>query len=83
METILTTGILISYLIIIVTIGLYCSKKVKTTKSFFLADRNIGWFAVTATLTATTVGGSATIIAGGRIYAQGLPALWYDIGGGL
>jgi SSS family solute:Na+ symporter len=56
---------------------------VKSEKGFFLADRSIGWLTLTATITATTVGGSATIVAGGRIYAQGLPALWYDIGGGL
>jgi len=29
------------------------------------------------------VGGSATIVAGGRIYLHGLPALWYDLAGGL
>lgn len=79
----LTLAIIIAYLIVVILIGIICSKKVKTSKGFFLADRSIGWLALTATITATTVGGSATIVAGGRIYAQGLPALWYDIGGGL
>ena len=83
MESELTLGILIAYLAVVVLIGLISSRKAKTTKGFFLADRSLGWFALTATITATTVGGSATIVAGGRIYAQGLPALWYDIGGGL
>ena len=83
MESELTVGILIAYLAVIILIGIVSTRKAKTTKGFFLADRSLGWFALTATITATTVGGSATIVAGGRIYAQGLPALWYDIGGGL
>ncbi len=79
----LTTVLIFTYLFILILIGLISSRIVKSSKGFFLADRSIGWLALTATITATTVGGSATIVAGGRIYAQGLPALWYDIGGGL
>ncbi len=79
----LTLSIIIIYVILIILIGIIGSKKVKSAKGFFLADRSIGWLVLTATITATTVGGSATIVAGGRIYANGLPALWYDIGGGL
>lgn len=76
-------AILVVYLSLLIGIGLYSSKKVKSAKGFFLADRRLNWFPITATITATTVGGSATIVAGGRIYAQGLPALWYDIAGAL
>ncbi len=83
MEFQITLALIISYIIIVILIGVFSSKMVKSSNGFFLADRNIGWLALTATITATTVGGSATIVAGGRIYAQGLPALWYDIGGGL
>lgn len=71
------------YLATIIGIGVYASKKTQSTSSFFLADRSLKSFALTATITATTVGGSATIVAGGRIYAQGLPAIWYDLGGAL
>lgn len=83
MDTTIVIGILAAYLTVLIAIGLYSSRKIKSSKGFFLADRSLGWFAVTATITATTVGGSATIVAGGRIYASGLPALWYDIGGAL
>ena len=83
MEFNLSLIIIFAYLFIVIVIGLISSKKMKSSKGFFLADRSIGWLTLTATITATTVGGSATIVAGGRIYAQGLPALWYDIGGGL
>ena len=83
MDSPIVLGILVAYLFLIVGIGLYSSRKVKSAKGFFLADRSLGPFALTATITATVVGGSATIVAGGRIYASGLPGLWYDIGGAL
>jgi len=83
MDSLLILGILIAYIAVIVLVGFVSSRKAKTSQGFFLADRSIGWLALTATITATTVGGSATIVAGGRIYASGLPALWYDIGGAL
>ncbi|MEA2055951.1 MAG: sodium:solute symporter family protein [Candidatus Thermoplasmatota archaeon] len=83
MENALILGILASYLIILISIGIYSSKRAKTSKGFFLADRSIGTFGLMATLTVTAVGGSATIAAGARIYADGLPGMWYDIGGAL
>jgi SSS family solute:Na+ symporter len=83
MDTNLVIGIIVAYLSILMIIGIYASRKAKTSKGFFLADRSLGTFALTATITATTVGGSATIAAGARIYANGLPGMWYDIGGAL
>jgi SSS family solute:Na+ symporter len=79
----ITSILIFTYLLILILIGIISSRFIKSYKGFFLADRKISWLALTATITATTVGGSATIVAGGRIYAQGLPALWYDIGGGI
>lgn len=73
--------IIIIYTTIITIIGLYAKKKISSPTSFFLANRSLKTFPLTATLTATTIGGSATIVAGGRIFADGLPALWYDLGG--
>lgn len=74
---------IILYLLVITFIGLYTARKTRSATGFFLADRSIGWLPLMATITATTVGGSATIVAGGRIFASGLPALWYDIAGAL
>lgn len=75
--------IIISYIAFLIVIGLYSAKKISTIQDFFLANRRLKTFGLMATLTATSVGGSATIIVGGRIYHQGLPALWYEIGGAL
>ena len=82
MEVILLC-IIIIYIVPIILIGIYSSRKIKNEKDFFLANRKLNIFPLTATITATTVGGSATIVAGGRIYEQGLPALWYDIAGAI
>jgi SSS family solute:Na+ symporter len=83
MEIDITLTLLIFYLAIIITIGLLTSKKIKSSKSFFLADRSLGTFTLTATITATVVGGSATIATAKLIYLNGLPALWLDIGAAL
>lgn len=78
---VILSTIIITYIAIITTIGLYTKKKITSPTSFFLANRSLKTLSLSATLTATTVGGSATIVAGGRIFADGLPALWYDLGG--
>ncbi len=61
MDTAIVIGILVAYLTVLIAIGLYSSRKIKSSKGFFLADRSLGWFPITATITVTTVGGSATI----------------------
>jgi SSS family solute:Na+ symporter len=73
--------IIIAYTLIITFIGLYSKKKISSPTSFFLANRSLKTLSLTTTITATTIGGSATIVAGGRIFADGLPGLWYDLGG--
>ena len=83
MDTILTTSTLILYLALLLGIGLYASRKTKTTNGFFLANRSLGWFTCTTTITATVVGGSATIASGALIYSSGLPGLWLDIGAAI
>jgi solute:Na+ symporter, SSS family len=83
MDSIITLSIMFAYVLLLVSIGIISSRKIKNYDGFFLADRSLKTFPLLSTLTATTVGGSATIVAGGRIYAQGLPALTYDLAGGL
>jgi solute:Na+ symporter, SSS family len=75
--------IIICYIAFLIVIGLYSAKKISSIQDFFLANRRLRTFKLMASLTATSVGGSATIIVGGRIYQQGLPAVWYEIGGSL
>ena len=83
MENLTILGILAGYLIVIVIVGLYGSKKIQAATGFYLADRSLGWFVVAATLSATVIGGSATIATGALIYQSGLPGIWVDIGGAV
>lgn len=78
-----TLWVLVGYIIVLLGVGLLVSKKISSIESFFLANRNVGLLALTATLTGTVVGGSATIATGKLIYSSGLPGLWLDIGGGI
>lgn len=79
----LTISLLLVYLAVLITIGLLSSKKVKDAKGFFIAGRSLGTLPLTATITATVVGGSATIATAKLVYLNGLPALWLDIGAAL
>ena len=83
MESMLTIGIIITYLIVLLIIGIFSSKKIKNSKDFFLANRSLKTFPLTATLTATVVGGSATIATAKLIYLNGLPSMWLDIGSAM
>ena len=76
----ITIAILSIYLLLLLFIGWISSKKLATKEDYFLANRSLGRFALTATITATAVGGSATIATAKLVYLYGLPAIWLDLG---
>jgi len=43
-------AIILSYFVVIFGIGFYFSRKERTSEDYFLASRNIGWFAIGASL---------------------------------
>ena len=51
----LDLGIIITYVLIVLSIGFYFRKKSKSSEEYFLAGRNIGWIAIGASLFATNV----------------------------
>jgi len=75
--------IVIFYLLVIFLIGIFTSKLVKDRAGFFVASRRLGLLTTTASLTATSIGGSATIAASIYIYAKGLPGIWMNLSAGL
>ena len=83
MDSLLLLGVLIGYLVVLIGIGVYANRRVKDTSGFYLAERRVGTGALTATLSATVIGGSATIATAALIYRVGLPGLWLDIGGAI
>ena len=78
--------VVITYLLVLIALGVYMSRRVKRASDFLVAGRNLGLALTTATLAAIQLG--AGVILGGSAMAAefGLwPGVWYGIGcgGGL
>ena len=61
----------------LIFIGILSMKKIKTTSSYFVADRNGSTVAITGSLLATIIGGSSTIGIAGLGYSKGLVGAWW------
>jgi len=70
-------------LIIIMCIGVYSGKKVKSTSDFISGGHRSGSMLVAGTIIGTLVGGSSTIGTAQLAYTYGLSAWWFTIGAGL
>jgi len=75
--------IVIFYLVVIFIIGIFTSKMVKDRAGFFVASRRLGILTTTSSLTATSIGGSATIAASIYVYTKGLPGMWMNLSAGI
>jgi len=60
-------------------IGIHASKKVKNTTDYFLAGRNLGFFAVAFTLIATQLGGGFFVGMGEESYKMGFFGVFYAL----
>lgn len=60
------------YLIGTISIGLVIGLRMKTGKDFFLAGRQLPWWAIGMSLVATDIGGTDIIGVGGAAYSYGL-----------
>ncbi len=66
-----------AYLIAMVGVGLFSSKKAKGSEGFFVANRSGGIFLITGSLVATILGGSSTIGMAGLGFSRGVPGAWW------
>lgn len=73
-------GILFGFATLYLSIGVWAAHKVRTLKSYFLADRNLGVFKLTFTLVATQLGSGLLLGTSQRAYNIGLWGLCYTIG---
>lgn len=64
--------IIVVYMLLILYVGLWCSKKVKNSDDYFVASRSLGTLVIAATVCASILGGSAMIGRGGIMYSSGL-----------
>ncbi|UCG60425.1 MAG: sodium:solute symporter family protein [Candidatus Zixiibacteriota bacterium] len=72
--------VIIAYLIILIGVGAYRSKYVKTQDDFMVAGRKLSAKVLVGTLLATWIGSGSIIASAGLAYDRGLPALWFDAG---
>lgn len=73
--TMLDILIIFAYLLGMLWIGFYFTKKVKTSGDFFVAGRSLGPVVLMATVCASIIGGSALIGRGGYAYTGGMVAI--------
>jgi SSS family solute:Na+ symporter len=74
--------IIICYFLFIITKGILKSRQIKTQDDFLVAGRSIGWFFLLCTMSATVIGGGASVGAMGKTYEWGILMLvvstgWY------
>jgi SSS family solute:Na+ symporter len=69
---VLDYAVLLLYLAGTIFLGLAIGRRVKTGEDFFLAGRNLPWWAIGMSLVATDIGGTDIIGVGGAAYTYGL-----------
>jgi SSS family solute:Na+ symporter len=72
--------VIIAYLIVLIGVGAYRSKMVRTQDDFMVAGRKLSTRVLIGTLLATWIGSGSIIGGAGLAYDRGLPALWFDAG---
>jgi len=71
--------IIIVYLLVMLSVGLYFARKQKTQDSFFLASRNLGIFHVVASIFSTVSGAGTVFMVAALGYTYGISAIWFFI----
>lgn len=72
--------VIIAYLIILIGVGAYRSRYVKTQDDFMVAGRRLSTKVLVGTLLATWIGSGSIMAGGGLAFDKGLPALWFNAG---
>jgi len=71
-------AIIIGYFVIVLSLGLYFSRYMKSQKDFFLAGKKMPWWIAACSLQATDIGPETYIGVTGVVAASGLAWLNYD-----
>ncbi len=72
------------YLLLMIFVGIYSSKKISNNEDFMVAGRNLGPVLMAGTLAATEIGGGSSLGVAEKAYGQwGLGASWYVITMGI
>lgn len=71
------------YFVVLLGIAYIGHKRTRHWSDFFVARRKLGLVVTTASLSATGIGGSATIVAAAYVYKYGLPGIWFNLAAAL
>lgn len=72
--------IAVVYMIVMIVIGIVCSKKIKNYDDFTVAGRNIPFWRNVHSISASAIGAGATMGVAGMVFADGISGLWLGIG---
>jgi SSS family solute:Na+ symporter/sodium/proline symporter len=72
--------VIIAYLVVLIAVGAFRSRLVKTEVDFMVAGRRLSAKVLVGTLLATWIGSGSIFGGAGLAYDKGLPALWFDAG---
>ena len=76
-------GIVVSYFLIVLGIGLWISRKTKTGEDLFLGGRTFGWGIIGLSLFASNISGSTIVGLAGAAYTTGIVNSVYEWMSGL
>lgn len=68
------------YSIIMLYVGYYYSKKQNSGLEYFLGGRNIKWWLITLTFTASWFGPTGAVVSMGKAFSQGISSVWLIAG---
>jgi solute:Na+ symporter, SSS family len=69
--------VLVAYSLLMISLGVIVSRRVRETNSFFVAGRQLGAGYLAVTLLAANIGAGSTVGAAGLGYRDGLSAWWW------
>jgi solute:Na+ symporter, SSS family len=75
--------LLVIYSCLVVGVGLWTARFVRTSSAFFVAGRSLGPGLVLASMLAANIGAGATVNVAGLAYREGLNAWWWSGSAGL
>jgi len=79
----IVVAVIVSYFVLLFVATYYAMRRTKGLKDYYVAGRKLNTVLLTATISATVIGASATMTAVRYVYTKGLPGMWIDLAGGI
>jgi len=78
-------AMLLGYLLLLLLVSLAVARRRgdRGARAFFVADGKLSSLVTACSLTATSVGGSSTVLSAALIYRHGLAGIWFDLAGAI